>query len=81
MEGDFSKKEDDISELKRDMDNLKIQITSLQLYSQGEDLLRKIIEDLWDIVAQLFITKWDFCELMSEEMETYKTIKRDLRQV
>ena len=46
---------------------------------QGEDPLRRIIQEFWDIIAQLFNEKWDFIELMTTEMETYKSKMKEMK--
>ena len=51
-EGEVNKKEDDIADLKREVDDLKSQVTSLKIDSQGEDLLRRTTQEIWDIIAQ-----------------------------
>ena len=44
-------------------------------------MLRILTKELWDRVAELFTTTWGLCELMRDEMETYKSTKFEMRQV
>ena len=57
LEHDVSKKYDDITELKREFDDLKGQFTSSKIDSQGEELLRGTIQEIWDRIAQIFNEK------------------------
>ena len=57
MEGELNKGKDDIYDIKREVDDL---ITSLQVYSQGEELLRILTKELQDRVAELFTTTWGY---------------------
>ena len=54
MEHDLNKKDDDIIDLKREVDDLKCQITSLKIDAQEEELLRRTTQEIWDKIAQLF---------------------------
>ena len=49
------------------------QVESLEMDEQGEDRLRRRIQELWYIIARIFNEKWDFIELMTTKMETYKS--------
>ena len=54
-------------------------VTSLYMDEQGEDPLRRNIQELWDIIAQLFNEKWDFLELMTTQIETCKSTMKEMK--
>ena len=51
LEHDINKKEEDITDFKREVDDLKSQVISLKMDSQGEELLRRITQEIWDKIA------------------------------
>ena len=61
LEGDVSKKKDDISYFETKFIEIKIQITKLNVYIEGESFLKRTNHALWDRISQLIPRKWDFC--------------------
>ena len=51
LEGEVSKKENDIEDLETELNDLKSQITKLVLYIEWETLLRRTSKYLWDKIS------------------------------
>ena len=61
IEGEVSERKDEIEYLETELNDLKIQITKLQLDIEGDSLLRRKNKALQDKITQLFMKKWDHC--------------------
>ena len=72
LENDDIKRDDDIFDLKREVNDLKIQVTSLDMDAQGNQILRIKNQESWDRIIQLFNEKREFIELSTSKMETNK---------
>ena len=75
MEGDISNKDDDILDLEREANEIKIHITMLKLDIEANSLIKRTIKDIWVNISQVFVNKWIFCEIMQKELDTYKSAK------
>ena len=60
MEGDISNKDDNISELESEANEIKIHITMLKLDIEANSLIKRTIKDIWVNISQVFVNKWIF---------------------
>ena len=63
------------------MDDLKYQVTSLNIYSYGEEIIRRTRQEIWDMISQIFNEEWEFMNLMTVEMEVYKSTMNEIKKV
>ena len=76
LEGEISKKEEDIEDADQ-----KSQTKKLDLDSNGEKLIKRIRHALCDKISQTFLNKWDYCEVIQDEVVIYKPTKEETSRV
>ena len=81
LEGDIRNKEDESQELEIEFNDIKSHITKLNVDVEGKYLIRRTNSTLWDNISHLFMNEWDHCEVIQEELETYKSCKYKSKRV
>ena len=78
---DINKKEYDITNCKREVDDLKSHVTYLKIDSQLEEIIGRNTQDIQGKNFEICNDQWEFMNIMTTEMDIYKSALGEIKQV